>query len=207
MKKLVKLEPVIHPGVKDLRNLCGTVESHPIAKQFGDKHSGSLLIPVILERLPNMINLDISRKLGQENWNIEQFLLVIHEEISSRENFQYLKQNDSDKKQLNNQFTTSSLHAQIKVRKCVFCRNEDHCNNPRKIVIGVNSRREISSKGKYCFNCLNPGHINKNYKAKVKWNYCQAEGSHHTALCFSENGTLNTIDSKNNHPNTLNNTE
>ena len=64
MKKLVKLEPVIHPWVKDLRNLYGTVESHPIAKQFGDKHSGSLLIPVILERLPNMINLDISRKLG-----------------------------------------------------------------------------------------------------------------------------------------------
>ena len=58
-----------------------------------------------------MINLDISRKLGQENWNIEQFLLVIHEEISSRENFQYLKQNDSDEKELNNQFTTSSLHA------------------------------------------------------------------------------------------------
>ena len=118
-----------------------------------------------------------------------------------------MKQNDSDKKELNNQFTTSSLHAQIKVRKCVFCRNEDHCNNPCKIVIGVNSRREISSKGKYCFNCLNPGHIKKNYKAKVKWNYCQAEGSHHTALCFSENGTLNTIDSKNNPPNTLNNTE
>ena len=73
--------------------------------------------------------------------------------------------------------------------------------------IRVNSRREISIKGKYCFKCLNPGHIKKNYKAKVKWNYCQAEGSHHTALCFSENGTLNTIDSKNNHPNTLNNTE
>ena len=29
MKKLVKLEPVIHPRVKDLRKLYETVESHP----------------------------------------------------------------------------------------------------------------------------------------------------------------------------------
>ena len=78
-----------------------------------------------MERLPNTIRLQISRKLGKENWNIEQFLLVIHEEINARENFEYLKQNDFDKKELNNQFTTSSLHAQIKVRKCVFCKSED----------------------------------------------------------------------------------
>ena len=35
----------------------------------------------------------------------------------------------------------------------------------------------------------------------------QADGSHHTALCFSENGTPNTISSANDHPNALNNTE
>ena len=81
------------------------------------QHFGLLLIPIILERLPNTIKLEISRKLGEENWNIQQFLLVIHEEISARENFEYLKQNDFDKKELNNQFITSSLHAQTKVRK------------------------------------------------------------------------------------------
>ena len=61
--------------------------------------------------------------------------------------------------------------------------------------------------GKYCFNCFKPGHIKKNCKAKVKC-YCrQADGSHHTALCFSENDTPNTISSANDHSNALNNTE
>ena len=134
-------------------------------------------------------------------------MLVIHEEINARENFEYLKQNDFDKKELNNQFTTSSLHAQIKVRKCVFCKNEDLYSDQGKIVTDVNSRREILSNGKCCFNCLKPGHIKKNCKAKVKCYRCRAEGTHHTALCFSNNGTPNTIDDKNNHPNTLNETE
>ena len=59
--------------------------------------------------------------------------------------------------------------------------------------------------GKYCFNCFKPGHIKKNCKAKVKC-YCrQADGSHHIALCFSENGTPNTISSANDHSNALNN--
>ena len=119
-----------------------------------------------MERLPNTIRLQISRKLGKENWNIEQFLLVIHEEINARENFEYLKQNDFDKKELNNQFTTSSLHAQIKVRKCVFCKNEDLYSDQGKIVTDVNSRREILSNGKCCFNCLKPGHIKKNCKER-----------------------------------------
>ena len=100
-----------------------------------------MLISIILERLPNTIKLQISRKLGKGNWNIEQFLLFMHEETSARENFEYLKQNDFDKKELNNQFTTSSLHAQP----------EDHYSHPCEIVTVVNSRREILTKGKSFF--------------------------------------------------------
>ena len=92
--------------------------------------------------------------------NIEE----IYEEISARENFEYLKQDDSDKKKLNNHFTTSSLHAQIKVKKCVFCKNEDHYSDQWKTVTDIKSRREILSKGKYYFSCLKPGHIKKNCK-------------------------------------------
>ena len=73
----------------------------------------------------------------------------------------------------------------------MFCKSENH----------VNSKREILSKGKYFFNCLKPVHIKKNCKAKLKCYRCQAEGSHHTALCFSRNGTPSAITGKNNHPN------
>ena len=94
MKKLVKLEPVIHQGVKDLGKLYDTVESHVRSLnslRINYQHFGPLLIPIILERLPNTIKLQISHKLGKENWNVEQFLLVIHEEMSAMENYEYLK--------------------------------------------------------------------------------------------------------------------
>ena len=210
MKKLVNLEPVIHPGVKDLRKLYDTVESHVQSlnvPRINYQDFSPLLIQIILERLPNAINLEISCKLGKENWNMEQLLLVIHEKISARKNFEYLKQNDSDKKELNNHFTTSSLDAQIKVRKCVFCKNDDHYCDQCKMVTDIDSSKEILSKGKYCFSCLKPGHIKKNCKGKLTCYRCHAEGSHHTTLCFSKNGTPNPITSKSNHPNKSNDTE
>ena len=64
MKKLVKLEPVIHPGVKDLRKLYYTVESHVRSLNglgINYQHFSPFLIPIILKRLPNTIKLQISR--------------------------------------------------------------------------------------------------------------------------------------------------
>ena len=69
MKKLVKLEPVIHPGVKDLRKFYNTVESHVRSLErlgINYRHFSSLLIPITLERLPNMIKLQISPKLRKK---------------------------------------------------------------------------------------------------------------------------------------------
>ena len=78
-------------------------------------------MPIILEKLPNTIKLQISRKLGKENWNIEQFLSAINQEITARENLEYLKQNSFDSKEESKNFTTSSLHVQARLKKCMFC--------------------------------------------------------------------------------------
>ena len=58
-----------------LKNLCVSYE------QFG-----SLLISIILEKLPNMIKLEIRRKLGSGNWYIQDFLAGINREILARKN-------------------------------------------------------------------------------------------------------------------------
>ena len=83
-------------------------------------------MPIILEKLPNTITLQTSRKLGKENWDIEQFLSAINQEITARENFEYLKQSSFDSKEESKNFTISSLHAQARLKKCVFCKCEDH---------------------------------------------------------------------------------
>ena len=97
------LDPIIQPSVKEKRKLHDKIESNVRALrslEINYEHFGPLLVPIILERLPNTIKLQISRKLGKENWNIEQFLSAINQEITARENFEYLKQNSFDSKTL-----------------------------------------------------------------------------------------------------------
>ena len=165
MSNLVKLDPVIQASVKEIRKLHDTIESNVralISLGINHEHFGPLLVPIILEKLPNTIKLQISRKLGKENWNIEQFLSAINQQITARENFEYLKQNSFDSKEENKNFTTSSLHAQARLKKCVFCKCEDHYSDQCRIITDIDTRREILKKGNICFKCLKPGHIKRN---------------------------------------------
>ena len=89
-----KLDPIIQSSVKEMRKLHDTVESNVRALRslgINYEHFEPLLVPIVLEKLSNTIKSQISRKLGKENWNIEQFLSAINQEIVARENFEYLK--------------------------------------------------------------------------------------------------------------------
>ena len=72
-------------------------------------------MPVILEKLPSTVKLQIGRKLAKENWNIVQFLSAINQEISAKGNSEYLKQNSSDSKE-----EKKKLHAQAKLKSVCF---------------------------------------------------------------------------------------
>ena len=103
-------------------------------------------MPITLEKLPNTIKLQISRKLGKENWNIEQFMSAINQEITAREHFEYLKQNIFDSKQESKNFTTSSLQAKARLKNCVFCKCEDHYSNQYRNVNDIDTKREVLKK-------------------------------------------------------------
>ena len=99
---------------------------------------------------------------------MEQFLSAINQEITARENFEYLKQSSFDSKDESKNFTTSSLNTQARLKKCVFCKCEDHYSNQCRIITDIYTRREILKKGNICFKCLKPGHIKKNCQNKIK---------------------------------------
>ena len=126
---MIKLDPIIQPSVKEMRTLHDTIENNVRALRslgINYEHFGHLLVPIMLEKLPNTMKLPISRKLEKENWNKEQFLSAINHEITARKNFEYLKQNSFDSKEESKNFTTSSLHARARLKKCVFCKCQDH---------------------------------------------------------------------------------
>ena len=94
MNELIKLNKVNGSNVTELRELYDRIESNVRAlKTVGiqQEHFGSLLIPIILEKIPNVIRLQISRQLGKENWNIDEFLQCINREITARESYEFLK--------------------------------------------------------------------------------------------------------------------
>ena len=57
------------------------------------EHCGSLFIPIILEKLPKTAKLQIGRRFCSKNRNKVHFLVVVNEEIVTRGQFEYLKQN------------------------------------------------------------------------------------------------------------------
>ena len=77
MNELIKLNKVNGSNVTELRELYDHIESNIRAlKTVGiqQENFGSLLIAIILEKIPNVIRLQISRQLGKENWNIDKSL-------------------------------------------------------------------------------------------------------------------------------------
>ena len=94
VNKILNISSVYSPNVRRLRELYDKVESNVRAlENLGVSYEqfGSLLVPLILEKLSNMIKLQISRKLGSGNWNVQDFLACVNEEILARENYDYLK--------------------------------------------------------------------------------------------------------------------
>ena len=73
---------------------------------------------MVLEKLPKVIRLQISRKLEKNNWNMEEFLVAINAEIIARENYEFLKHDESNyNNKLNSQH---ALASGINKRSVVF---------------------------------------------------------------------------------------
>ena len=119
------------------------------------EHYGPLLIPVILDRLPDEIKLEISRKLGKENWRIDDFTKVLKEEITARECCLLMKCQGGNEASENDakHFTTEALLTKTKILTCGFCK-KNHFHDQCTTVTDVNERKEIVRKNRSCFRCL-----------------------------------------------------
>ena len=63
MNNLIILDAIIQPSVKEMRKLHDTIERNvQVLRSLGlnYEHFGPLLVPIILEKLPNTLKLQIS---------------------------------------------------------------------------------------------------------------------------------------------------
>ena len=195
MNKLLKIEKVNTTNVNDLRKLYDGIEGNVRALgSYGIELSsfGPLLIPVALEKLPNGIQLQVSRKLGNETWDVNKFLSVINDEITARENFEFLKSDRNKEEQVNRRGTASTLVAHQKRKQCVFCSSEEHYSDRCDVITDIYQRRQKLKDDNRCFRCLRQGHNSRACRSKIYCYSCKAQNNHNTALCMIDKNESNT---------------
>ena len=188
MSKLPKLN---NDSVSRLPSLYNAIKSNIrllLTMGLNPSHYGPLFTPVILERLPDAIQLLITRKLGKNNWKILELLECIKEEVDARENCKF--SNEKLDEEYCRKTTLSLVGIQKLLRRnCVFC-GKSHYRDKYENITDVVIRKKIREE-KRCFKLLLNGHVIKNCRANYKCFNCQ--GKNDTAIydymkCIKSNG-------------------
>ena len=102
---------------------------------------GSLLIPIIMAKLPPEIRVHVAQNTTQEVWNIESILNAIQSDK--------VKAMTSTKAwKFDYKFLSSRFSATLPNTKCVYC-SERHFSASYKIVPDCNSRKSILKRDKW----------------------------------------------------------
>ena len=170
--------------ISELRKLYDRVESHLrslLSLGIDSEHYGAMLIPVILEKLPSDIRLEISRKMGTRCWKINVFMEILKEEIVARENCDYsTNRNESNNCNIRG-MTTQALVANNRVLKCAFCRG-NHYHDKCSVVTDAGKRKQFVLDNRLCFKCLMSNHNRRSCRNKNNCFRCRSS-HHHTAIC------------------------
>ena len=186
-----------------MRKFFDNIESHVRSLQglgIESKNYGSLLAPIILERLPHQLKLIISQNLKSEIWDLDKILLLINEELRARVNCIIPNNNfnsiSNDEKQggknnlsyFESPTSGSALYSnQTHQNKCVFYRG-NHWSDKCKVISEPEARKEYLRKGNRCFLCLNQSYISRNYSKTKTCHYCKS--LHNSAICTKKKDSL-----------------
>lgn len=174
--------------ISELRKFYDTVETHSRGLQslgVDEQAYGTVLVNVLLKRLPEDIQLFVSRKMAEKDdgsdWKLPQLLEILKVEIEAREKCSHGKR--EPKRNTGAHYATAAtLTTGVKNKpKCTFCQGE-HGTVDCRVVTSVQERRNILRKSGRCFLCIRrAGHLAKDCDASIKCFACK--GRHHVALC------------------------
>ena len=151
---------------------------------------GSLLIPVIMSKMPPEIRVQIARNTAREVWGMSELLEVIRQEVEAREisdgvktNVNLDKQKESSMKRPSSSTLFSAqdgthLSSRRGPMKCVYC-GGSHYSASCEDVIDPNARFEILKRDRRCYVCLKPDHQSSSCNKSCR----RCRGNHHQSIC------------------------
>ena len=179
-----------------LQAFYDTIQSHMrVLSSLGKptESYGSLLISVILNKIPKDIKVHMARDHHDTEWVIDELLASILKEIKILEAGQ--PSNRKSNSHTNPVLTTSSFYVasnrsapQIteKLKKdpvCVFCKGA-HKSNTCTTITSPKERLAIVKSAGLCYNCLARHRVSQ---CNSKFNCRECHKKHHTSLCHAFN--------------------
>ena len=203
------MEDLTHlPGVteekdtKKLRHLYDQIEgSLRSLKGLGVKPDqyGSLLVPILIGKIPDSLNLHISRKFTSDIdvWKVDDVMKEFCNELEARERcvtsrFTPKQKQKADPTTMEAMFTqwmkdrygdTTSMNTMQNEPQnvsCAFC-DGSHYSDQCRTVTDISKRKEILKKKRRCFLCTKPNHVANSCSSTRKCFKCR--GKHHTSIC------------------------
>ena len=185
METLLKLSKVRSMGdISGLRKLSNDIENCVRNLRSMDVETstyGSLLIPLLKERLPDELVFNISRRFEDRIWTLDLLIEYTNKEIKASENCSSFFKSSSSQPDRSTAYNLG-ISAEND-RQCVFCSNSHPSYKCRKVT-NVKSRVEILKRSRKCFLCLGSGHQKRDCKANYVCKNCN--GRHHITICYGK---------------------
>ena len=142
---------------------------------------GYLLIRVLKAKIPDELNMSISRKFSGNVWTLELTLKYFSEVFQVKEICVPFKSTSNKKDKVKDKsragYTASSLHSESyesKSQTCVYC-SENHSPSQCKKVTNRESRIDTLKISYRCFLCLKSGHPLKTCSVKYICRKCNGK--------------------------------
>lgn len=178
--------------IKLVRNVYNKIEINVHSLQaLGIKSEmyGSLLIPVMMEKIPEEFQLVISRKMKSDTWDINELLDTFKEELEAREKSRFVGGSSnvvekplSKRNKLPEPITEAALHLSEQIKMtCFFCNHPGHKSFNCVTVSDPVKRKEILKRKGQCFMCLKRRHVASSCPLEYRCFKCC--GWHHVSVC------------------------
>ena len=192
---LLHIPPVFSSrDIKELRNLYDKVEVHVRglkSLKVPTASYGSLLIPVLLKKIPHDVRLLIGRQVKDGQWDLDRLLDLLREEIENRERCgsiqadlpQFMPKSRPNSPEKRSPSTAAVLYSEgrrSKVSNCTYCRQE-HTSTRCNVITDKKARKDILRKQGRCFICLRKNHVAAKCESKGKCYECGRR--HHVSIC------------------------
>ena len=195
--KLIKLQKVKDiTDTNALRELYDNIECHirnlDVLKPDCLSTLGTMLITIILDKIPEELRLLIARKFNDDEWEIRELLNEFKKELSVREKCDIKpQQNPTEKSKIQQQPSAMGLHSGSSKISCAFCKG-NHYSDKCNAVTDIFSRKESLRRSGKCFVCLKSGHMSRNCSIAKTCFHCKEKG-HNSALCENRSSNSKVI--------------